>query len=154
MQKEVENNNDAMLFFFIVIVLYNLYFLLLWLKRFVNIMIRLHFGLLKRIPCFRCLKNKNMKDYNEDLQEQVQLFRKKSLRFDKMIRSNTVNMPTIQAHDMRVEEEKSVTKKQSSKLVKKLEQDAFRESMNGQAQIKKPKKRKVQKTTSKLKIMN
>jgi|LauGreDrversion4_2_1035121.scaffolds.fasta_scaffold66316_3 hypothetical protein len=55
---QTQNSNEdssAMLFLFSTIVIFNIYFLLLWLTRFIEVLLRTYIDKLKTYKCFRYL---------------------------------------------------------------------------------------------------
>lgn len=70
MEKEVQEYNDVLFILFLAILLFNIYFLVFWLYRFLGVMLRLHAAKFKKFPCcVKLLATFNITDYESDLKQ-------------------------------------------------------------------------------------
>ncbi|TNV87899.1 hypothetical protein FGO68_gene396 [Halteria grandinella] len=66
-QDEVRNSNNTLLILFLVVLFYNIWFLVSWTRQFLNVIVRVHYKLVKGISCCKFLRKFKIDTYDKNL---------------------------------------------------------------------------------------
>ncbi|TNV74882.1 hypothetical protein FGO68_gene8180 [Halteria grandinella] len=66
-QEELKSNNNTLLLLFLIVLGYNVFFLVVWTRQFLNVLVRVHYHKIKSSQYCRCLKRLRIDDYDKNL---------------------------------------------------------------------------------------
>ena len=93
LQTEVQSDNTAMFVLFVVILLFNIYFVLVWTYRFLDVLLRTYVDRLREYRCLQFLKEREVDNYDLDLRKIIEKHYSSASSYSvRFVQSRTANM--------------------------------------------------------------